>query len=108
MSALNPQYDFIGAIDTLAPGVVLQREIMDATMIAINHNGGGILSQAQLLAGLQVAPPEVNTGHVYLETVGVTFPVTPPAYPTGLPRFEDSNPDLDGWALDQLTARGGA
>lgn len=46
---MSPAADPVGLIDTLAPGVVLQRAILDAVAAAsIAH--GGTLTQAQVIA----------------------------------------------------------
>ena len=57
----------------------------------------------------------VTVAQVYLPTEGVSYPLGTvdaplPLYPTGLPRFPDSNPEpQDGWTIvtDQKLVRGG-
>lgn len=71
MSAPDPSYDPIAAIDLYAPGVILQRAIQDAVAAQYVANGYTPVTQAQVLA-----------------IVG-TLPVAP----TALPRFADSNPE---------------
>jgi hypothetical protein len=93
----DPTYSFAAAIDTLLPGVVMQREILDGTELAWRMGGHVPLTQETLLAGLQTAPPGELEANGVAPTEGVPFPVELPSYPTGLPRFADSNPATDGW-----------
>lgn len=72
-------YDPRTAFYAYAPGLWMTRAIEDAIMAQYQANNSQPLSQAQVLA--------------------IVGPL--PAYPTGLKRFADSNPDpVDGWALD--------
>jgi hypothetical protein len=99
-AAADPEYDLIGVFDTLAPGIILQREILDAVYVAYAANGYKALSSPQVIAALQTEPPNEPTPAAYVPTETVAFPVTLPTYPTGLPRFADSNPATDGWCID--------
>lgn len=100
-------YDPIAPIDEFAPGVVLQREVQDAVYVAYQDNNFHPLTAAEVVAGLQVAPPSdfpVFGSNTNVPTLPVVFPVTLPAFPTGLPRFADSNPASDGWSIDNPDA----
>lgn len=59
-------------IDSYAPGVIAQRETIDAVATALQA-AGGVLTADQVVAAL---------------------PVPLPVYPATLPRFADSNPDI--------------
>ena len=74
----DASYDMQGAIETLCPGLVLQRAAMDAAAAAYAAGDNKDLTAPQLLTLLGPFPP----------------------FPTSLPRFEDSNPSPDGWAID--------
>jgi hypothetical protein len=106
-AAANPNYDLPGAIETLAPGVVVQREMVDAVDIAYAANGYQALTSAQVIAALQTPPPSDTVKTLAnAPTLPVVFPVQPPPYPTGLPRFADSNPATDGWCIDAPSGAG--
>lgn len=78
-TAANPSYVYA---DLLPPGIVAQRATIDALSAAYAANGYVALTQAQILA--------------------ITGPS--PAYPTGLPRVPDSNPEpRDGWTSTGAT-----
>ena len=96
---MSQGFDLLGAVQQDAPGVVVQREVLDAVSVAYRAGGQLPMSPAAVVTALQYAPPETPSGGL-APTLGVTFPVLLPPYPTGLPRFVDSNPDIDGWALD--------
>lgn len=88
MSAPVP-YDFIAAIEDAAPGIVVQREMIDAVAAAWLQNGRVALT----------AP----------EIVDLVGPL--PDYPTGLPRWPDQYggmPDPRGWTrlADDKIVRG--
>lgn len=75
-----PFYDPHNALYEFAPGVLLTAEIEAALAAQYLANGYTPITQAQVLA--------------------ITGPL--PAYPTKLPRFQDSNPrSSDGWAIDR-------
>lgn len=77
--AADGKYDPRSAFYLYAPGLLLTRDLEQAIVAQYAANNFTPLTQAQVLA--------------------ITGPL--PAYPTGLPRFADSNPDpVDGWALD--------
>ncbi len=74
--APDPSYDLLAVLDEFAPGVVAQRETLDAMAAQYAANGFKPLTQAQVLA--------------------IVGPL--PAYPAALPRFPDSNESpRDGW-----------
>ena len=62
VSSLGPEtytqaaQDPIAIIDTLAPGVVLQRSVLDAVWTAWQVNGGKPLTQAQVIAAIGPLP----------------------------------------------------
>ncbi len=66
----DPEYDVLGALQQFGAGVVLTEAIYSGLVAAYAAAGYAPLDQAQVLA--------------------VTGPLPP--YPTGLPRFPDSNP----------------
>lgn len=73
-------YDIHTPLLQFAPGVVMTRDIETALLAQYAANGYTPLTQAQVLA---------ITG-------------TPPAFPTGLKRFADSNPTpRDNWSIDK-------
>ena len=77
--AADPNYDLHSAVYAFAPGVLCTDAIEAALAAQYVANGYTKLTQAQVLAITGAAP----------------------SYPTGLPRFSDSNPDpVDGWSLD--------
>jgi hypothetical protein len=71
MTRPDPSYDLIAAIDRYAPGLILQRAVLDGVAAAYVAGGYVPVTQAQVLA--------------------VTGPL--PVAPTSLRRFADSNPD---------------
>lgn len=99
-TAADPRYDLAGALQTLLPGIVVQRQLLDAAAAQYQANGFTPLTAAQALACLTAANAldQWNLpARVPATTVG-TYPAGLPPYPTTLPRFEDSNPDpFDGW-----------
>ncbi len=66
----DPEYDVLGALQQFGPGVVLTEAVYGGLVAAYAAGGFVPLDQAQVLA--------------------VTGPLPP--YPTGLPRFAESNP----------------
>ena len=50
MSGPDPNYDLVAAIDTLAPGIVLQRDILDGCAAAYAAGGYRPLTAAQIVA----------------------------------------------------------
>lgn len=89
MSAPVP-YDFIAAIEDAAPGIVVQREMIDAVADAWEENGRVALTAETIIA--------------------LVGPL--PDYPTGLPRWPDQYggmPDPRGWTrlLNDKVVRGG-
>ena len=77
----SPLYDPLGAIDTLAPGVVVQEALLDAVTAQYVANGYTPLTAAQMA------------------TVAAAAGSPLPALPAGLPRFPDSNEAIDGWTV---------
>lgn len=78
--AARDHYDVHTAMLQYAPGFVMSRDIETALLAQYAANGYTPLTQAQVLA---------ITG-------------TPPAFPTGLKRFADSNPTpRDNWSIDK-------
>ena len=53
----DPTYDLVGAIDMAAPGVVLQRAILDGCAAAYAAGGYKPLTIAQILAVTGPLPP---------------------------------------------------
>lgn len=106
MAAASASYDLGGALAQLMPGLVVQRELLDAA--AARYAAVGF----RALAAGDVAPilAAVNSTDIVTLALPVACadspPTTRPTYPAGLPsfpaslvRFADSNPDpLDGWA----------
>lgn len=92
-------YDLAAALDVLMPGVVIQRNLMDAASNAWTAKNFlplqpsdvlGILSAANALDPSTVQPRYAPTTQGPYTTL--------PVYPTLLPRFPDSNEDpRDGW-----------
>lgn len=79
MAEPNPFYDVLTPLYLYAPGVVPTRDIYDGLEAQYAANGYTPITPEQVVA---------ITG-------------TPPAYPTGMKRFQDSNPcPRDNWAID--------
>lgn len=80
---VNP-YDPRDALAEFSPGSDMTRGIEDAIMLQWNANGQQPLTSDQVVA-------------IVIAQTGAQ----PPAYPTGMVRFADSNPDpMDGWSID--------
>lgn len=94
-----PNYDILSAIDLLFPGVVVQRNLIDAAMITVQINGGKALSESDVSAVLALANTLDQADAGYVPTLPAVYPTTLPTYPTGMPRFPDSNPSPDGWSI---------
>jgi hypothetical protein len=83
--------DYIALIEQYAPGVVVQREMIDALSLAYQLANFAPITSAQVLA-----------------IVG-----TLPVYPTSMPRFPDANGGMespDGWSIvdgDMVVTGGG-
>lgn len=98
MAGRDPNYDVAGAFAELAPGYVIQREMLDAAEAQYAANGFTPLTadQAQTIALAQGLAIEA----AYVANPGADpYPdPLPPVYPAGLPRIPDSNEaPLDGW-----------
>lgn len=79
MASPDLNYDFLAELQRYAPGVVVQREILDGMAAQYAANGYTPLTQAQVLA--------------------ITGPL--PKLPSGLVRLADSNPSpRDKWSID--------
>ncbi len=106
MAQASGTYDLQGALTALVPGLVIQRELVDAAAARYAAKGFVALTSADVSTILGA----VNTTDVVKLAIPVassdspatdrgTYPAALPRYPAGLPRFADSNPDpLDGWA----------
>ncbi|HEV2673390.1 MAG TPA: hypothetical protein VGV37_02545 [Aliidongia sp.] len=57
MSGRDPYYDLVAAIDIAAPGIVLQRESLDAVADAYVAGGSVPLTNAQIVAIAGPLPP---------------------------------------------------
>lgn len=94
-------YDLLGAIDTLFPGIVVQGPLiqaannqlisknaaLDSTDVVTILTAANVIIAAQKLAG-------------YVPTTESAYPLVLPTYPTGLPRFPDANGGMTtpgGW-----------
>jgi len=101
MAKPDPKYDLLAVLSQYAPGVVAQREILDAMWATYQANGFTPLTAAQVLAAINTAAPEIAAElAASLGSTNYTPPIVGglPAYPTKLPRFPDSNEDPhDGW-----------
>lgn len=109
MAVADPRYDLGGALGALMPGLVVQRELLDAAAARYAAIGFRPLSAADVAPILAA----VNTTDVVtLATPAASsdspatsrgvYPSAPPAFPTRLKRFADSNPDpVDGYAVDR-------
>lgn len=98
--APDPAYDIQGAVETLIPGVVMQRSLLDAAGQQYAAKGYAPLAAADvptILANannLDLASAPAR----YMPTTPPVYPAAPPPYPTKLPRIADSNPDpFDKW-----------
>jgi hypothetical protein len=103
-------YDVLDAIDALCPGVVPVRA-MTAALAAAYPPSGAAPNAAQVQAVVLPLmpdgnPPQYTAGAPAdppLPMPGATpvFAAALPPYPTGLPLFQDSNPDpIDGWSIE--------
>lgn len=96
-------YDLQGAIDTLFPGAVLQRQLMDAA--AARYAAKGAPLDSSDVAAILAAANGLDLSTVaarYAPTVTGSYGTALPAYPAGLPRFQDSNPSsFDDWSIDR-------
>jgi hypothetical protein len=102
----------LDAFYAACPGVVLVRDMdaalaalpADASVAAIRAAILPLMPEGNPLEYMPGAPPAIGTpmpgGSPVLQTAL-------PAYPAGLPRFQDSNPDpLDGWSIDRSDPAG--
>lgn len=55
-TSAGPLFDPIAIIDTMAPGLVLQRSLIDAVETALAANGFRPLTQAQVIAAIGPLP----------------------------------------------------
>lgn len=100
-AAADPAYDLIAAIDTLMPGVVLQKPLLDAAAAQYQANGLTPITAGQVPAILAAANTLDTGGASHLPTTDTPYPTALPPFPTGMKRFADSNPSTrDGWSID--------
>lgn len=111
-SLLN--YDLMAAIDILFPGVVVQRNLIDAAQAALIAKGSPLASTdvTAILVAANVlgVSYDATTDAVYVPTEAAEYETTLPTYPTGMPRFPDSNPAPDGWSIvmNEKVVQGGS
>lgn len=108
MAVADPRYDLAGALAQLMPGLVVQRELLDAA--AARYAAKGFLPLGSTDVPLILAA--VNTTDVVVlatpaasidskATTRAVYPAALPAFPTKLRRLANSNPDpIDGYATD--------
>lgn len=99
MASPDPKYDLQGALETLSPGIVIQRNLLDAA--AARYAAKGFVPLvASDIAGILTAANALDLTTVtarYAPTTQAAYSGLP-VYPTLLPRFPDSNPSpFDGW-----------
>ncbi len=109
MAAADPRYDLAGALAQLMPGLVVQRELLDAAAARYAAIGFRPLSSADvapILAAVNttdlvtLAIPSASSDSK--ATARAVYPAALPAFPTKLKRFANSNPDpIDGYATDR-------
>lgn len=99
--AIPANYDLLSAIDLLFPGVVVQRNLIDAARARLVAKNAPLASSD--VTGILAATPNydsvVATPASLYPTPNAVYPTALPTYPTGLPRFPDSNPTPDGWSI---------
>lgn len=98
-SVRDPAYDIAGELQRLAPGYVMQREMIDAAAVQYAANGYTPLTaaQAQAICLAQAQAIEARLAPL-LPPDAEPYPDSlPPQLPAGLPRTVDSNPAVDGW-----------
>ncbi len=99
----DPFYSFSTALGLYAPGVVMTRELEAAMAAQYQANGFTPLTKAQVLALLPAAASDANaaTSTPPFNNPKPVYTGAPPAYPAGLPRFQDSNPSsFDDWSVE--------
>jgi len=100
---IAPDYDVQAAVDTLFPGLVIQRPLRDAAE-AFYLSVGRPLETGDI-HDILVAANELNAAQVvagYVPSIMPDYPTSLPAYPTGLPRFPDTDGGMqspDGWCI---------
>lgn len=100
-AAADPRYDLAGALTTLVPGLVLQRQLLDAAAAQYAANGFTPILASQVPAILAAANGLDQAGAKYAPTAVGSYPAALPAYPTGMKRFADSNPaSFDDWSIE--------
>lgn len=98
MAGPDPTYDLGGALTNLAPGIVVQKNLIDAGYAAYANKGFVPLAASDVPGILAAANGLVPVSTVLYATTEDAYPLALPPYPIGLPRFPDSNPDpLDQW-----------
>ncbi len=105
MNAPDPNYDLRSALEASNLGYVIQREQLDAAEVLYAANNYQPLSVLQIQT-LLLAQAQAIEAAFDAKVLGVIIPPSadpypdslPPTYPSGLPRFPDSNEDpFDGW-----------
>jgi hypothetical protein len=97
-----PNYDLLGAIDRLFPGVVVQRNLVDAANNRLLVKGAALDSSD--VAAILAAANALDAGQAlpaYVPTTEPDYSTTLPTYPAGLPRFPDAYGGMtspDGWS----------
>jgi hypothetical protein len=99
-----------GLIDVYFPGIVVQRNLVEAVAQWLTASGGLFL-ETDIPAILALAN-DILDGYVvspYVPTTQAHYPLTLPPLPAPLPRFPDSNPATDGWSIvtDEKVVTGG-
>ena len=108
MAQPDPTYDLQSALDTLMPGVVLQRSLLDAAAARYQAKGFVRLTQSDVTTILAATNTLDQGGASYVPTTVTPYPGALPLLPAGLKRFADSNPaPSDGWSIDQGASVGG-
>ncbi len=99
MSAPDPTYDLQGALETLAPGYVIQREMLDLAAAQYAANGFAPLTAGQAQAACLAGAQAIETAYEAAMPAGADpYPDRlPPQYPVGLSRIPDCNEAIDGW-----------
>lgn len=101
MATADPRYDLQGALTVLMPGVVIQRQLLDAAAAQYAANGFTPITAGQVTAILAAANLLDRPIAAYVPTDVGTYATALPTFPASLKRFADSNPvSIDGWAID--------
>lgn len=103
MASASPTYDLAGAVDTLFPGLVVQRQLLDAAAARYAAKGFQPLDATDVTGILAAANTLDQSGAAYMPTDPGTYPAALPSLPAGLKRFADSNPtpEPDNWSIER-------